>query len=300
MTDKQEPDSLRRFLFEQSLVRGEFIHLQESFLTIIEQHNYPPAIRRLLGEALCVAGLLSAIIKFDGRLTIQFRGQGKLKLLLAQCDNQFHIRGLVKWEDDLSYEDLMGTLNDGVLMIMLDGGPSKRYQGVVAWRGNSLAESVEGYFRDSEQLATRIWLAVDDSQAAGLLLQIIPSKEKISDLQEEIIHPHWESITKQADHLKSDDLLYIDYEKLLRALFPQEMIRVFSAVSVMFQCTCSRKKSADAIALLGRKEAEEEIADKQIILVTCDFCNKEYSFDRVDVAKIFDDQDRGASSHHLH
>src|SRR5580692_2373011 len=116
----KDNDSLQRFIFEQMPVRGEYIKLAHSYRTIINQHPYPPPIRKLLGEALCVAGLLSAIIKFDGRLTVQFRGKGKLKLLLAQCDNKFHMRGLVKWEGDLPYEDLMESFNDGVLVIMLD------------------------------------------------------------------------------------------------------------------------------------------------------------------------------------
>ncbi len=294
-------DSLNRFIFEQLPVRGEIIHLRETFQAILQQHTYPPAIRRLLGEALCVAGLLSAIIKFSGRLTLQFQGQGNLKLLLVQCDSEFHMRGLVKWEGDLSYEALMQTLYDGVLAIMLDAGSNKnRYQGMVTWQGNSLAESIEGYFRDSEQLATKICLAVDERQAAGLLLQIIPSQEKIQVMEEDMVKLHWESILKQTNNLHLPDLLYSDYQTLLRHLFSEEVIRIFSAVPVMFQCTCSRKRSAAAIGLLGREEAEEELATHQLIVVTCDFCNKEYTFDKVDVAKIFDEQDHDASSHHLH
>src|SRR5207244_419684 len=112
-------------------------------------------------------------------LTVQFRGKGKLKLLLAQCDSEFQIRGLAKWEGELTYNDLMDSFNHGVLVIMLDSGPHKsRYQGIVSWRGNSLVESIEGYFRDSEQLSTKIWLTVNKRTAAGFLLQVIPGTEK--------------------------------------------------------------------------------------------------------------------------
>src|SRR5690349_15331905 len=102
----KQPDLLQRFIFEKAPIRGEYIQLTESFKTIMAQHDYPQPIRRLLGEALCVAGLLCASIKYNGRLTVQFRGKGKLKFLLAQCNSHFHIRGLAKWEGDLSYEDL--------------------------------------------------------------------------------------------------------------------------------------------------------------------------------------------------
>ena len=303
MTKKEPvPDILHRFIFDKSPVRGEYIHLQDTYNTILAQHDYPPSIKKLLGEALCVAGLLSAIIKFDGRLTVQFRGKGKLKLLLAQCDNDFHLRGLAKWDDELSYDDLMDSFNDGVLAIMLDGGPGKnRYQGIVQWRGNSFVESIEGYFEYSEQLATRIWLSVGEHSAAGLLLQVLPgaTKEEIA-IENEVIVPCWERLIHLTEQLQPETLLKFDYQSLLRHLFPEEEIRVFPETPVSFECTCSRKRGADAIELLGRKEAEEELKDKQVIVVTCDFCNKEYVFDRVDVEKIFVDKESGDGHKHLH
>ncbi len=160
-------DILQRFIFENEPVRGEFVNLTESFQTIVTQHDYPPAVRQLLGEALCVAALLSAIIKFKGKLTVQFRGKGTLKLLLAQCNDKFQLRGLTKYDGDVSYEELIKSFQDGVLVIMLDSGvKGQRYQGVVEWKGNSLAESIENYFHHSEQLATKIWLNVEKTTQA--------------------------------------------------------------------------------------------------------------------------------------
>lgn len=297
----QDKDSLQRFIFDKAPIRGEFVHLQSSFKTIVDQHAYPPPIRQILGEALAVAALLSAIIKFDGRLTVQFRGKGNLKLLLAQCDNHFQIRGLAKWEGDLSYPELMEAFNDGVLVITLDGGLKNRYQGIVGWRGNSLAESIEGYFQDSEQLATKIWLAVDEHNAAGLLLQVIPATDKnTTALEKAAIDPHWERITQLTTSLYPEDMLRMNYQSLLRSLYPDEEIRIFDGVPVRFNCTCSRKKGEDAISLLGPEEAEEELSTHQHIVVTCDFCNKEYLFDRVDVANIFKGNDKPPSDTHLH
>jgi molecular chaperone Hsp33 len=294
-----DDDLLQRFIFENAPVRGESVYLRESYQTIINQHPYPEPIRKLLGEALSVATLLSAIIKFDGRLTVQFRGSGKLKLLLAQCTNQFHLRGLVKWDDSLlSYDDLMEAFNDGVLVIMLDGGPKSRYQGIVAWRGNSLAESIEGYFRESEQLATKIWLAVNEEASAGFLLQIVPGTEN-KELQE--IHPEWERLVHRARHkIDDDDMLSLDGQALLEHLYADEDIRIFPPVPVAFNCTCTRKRGEDAISLLGRDEAEEELRNKNSIVVTCDFCNQEYVFDRADVNAIFERQTRPPGDNHLH
>lgn len=301
-TGMSELDTLQRFIFENAPVRGEFIHLQESYQTIIQQHNYPDALKQLLGEALCAAALLSAIIKFDGRLTVQFRGKGKLKLLLAQCDNNFNMRALAKWDGDLPYEELMASFNEGVLVIMLDGGPGKaQYQGVVAWRGNSLSESIEGYFKDSEQLATKIWLTVNERSAVGYLLQVVPNKNlRDAVIENEMIMPHWDHMMKLTEKLYPVDLLTIDCASLLSMLYPDEVIRLFPTVPVRFGCTCSRKRGADAIRILGEEEAEKELADKQTIVVTCDFCNQEYIFDRVDVAKIFQDEIPPPTDIHLH
>lgn len=301
MQDMQKNDLLQRFIFENAPVRGELIQLHATYQTIINQHQYTPAIRKLLGEALCVAGLLSAIIKFDGRLTVQFRGNGKLKLLLAQCDNNFHMRGLVKSDGEMTYEDLMQSFNDGVLVIMLDsGGGKNRYQGMVSWTGNSLAESVEGYFKNSEQLATKIWLSVDEYSASGFLIQVVPGETGLQKIEQEIINPHWEHISKLSMKINGKDMLNDDSHTLLKKLYPEEEIRVFESVPVSFQCTCSRKRGEDAISILGREEAEAELKDKQSIVVTCDFCNKEYIFDKIDVAKIFEDKDRPPTNSQLH
>lgn len=293
-------DLLQRFIFEKAPIRGQFVHLQESYQTIVNQHPYPEPLKRLLGEALCVASLLSGIIKFKGRLTVQFRGEGKLKLLLAQCNNEFELRGLAKWEgENITYEELIQSFHEGVLVIMLDSGVNtSRYQGVVSWQGNSLAQAIEGYFKDSEQLATKIWLAVNDTSAAGFLLQVLPGSDNDNTATEEqIINPQWQHVAELTSNLYTDDMLNVDYQSLLNKLYPNEEIRVFPSTPIKFNCSCSRKRGEDAIMLLGKDEIDEELKSKQVIVVTCDFCNKEYVFDKIDVAKLFEAKDRPMDTH---
>lgn len=286
-------DILQRFIFENEPVRGEYIKLQDSFKTVLENHSYPEPVKRLLGEGLCAAVLLSAIIKFEGRVTLQFRGKGKLQLLLAQCDDKYQMRGLAQYEEPIaSYQELMDSFKEGVLVIMLDSGvKGQRYQGIVEWKGNSLAESIENYFQHSEQLSTKIWLSVNEDTAAGFLLQIVPIAEQSArGLEEEFIQPSWQRILGIANAKDESILFSTNYPELLTEVFPEETIRVFEGSPVKFHCSCTRKRSEDAIALLGQAEAEEELQDKQCIVVTCDFCNKEYVFDRVDVEAIFKNQ----------
>lgn len=289
-----DSDKLQRFLFENAPVRGEMVRLNNTFTTIVEQHQYPPSIRALLGQALAVASLLAAIVKFDGRLTVQFQGKGKVKLLLAQCNQHFEVRGLVQYSGDLTEEELWQDLQQGVLAIMMepDAQAGKRYQGIVAWQGHSFAETIEGYFKQSEQLPTRIWLAVNETTVAGLLLQIMPNEVVEGDRDD------FEHLTILSNTITPNELLTLDNQTILHRLYSEETIRLFEQVPVQFKCSCSVKRSEHAVFLLGIQEAEEELKQKQAIVVTCEFCNTEYVFDKVDVARIF--KEAGNPSSQLH
>jgi molecular chaperone Hsp33 len=282
-----QKDFIQRFLIENANVRGELIQLTHSYQEITTQHNYPPTIKKLLGEALASATLLSALVKFKGRLTLQFQGKEPLKLVLAQCTEDFKLRGLVQWQGEGTQEEIMTALKAGVLAIIISQDSSTaRYQGVVAWEGDSLATSLEGYFRDSEQLPTRLWLAVNETTVSGLLLQALPSQGTLKT-QPVIGDDNWDHVIHLTNTITDEELLTLDPETLLHRLYSQEEVRVFAPDPVQFACTCSVEKSEQAILMLGQEEAEAELNDKQKIVVTCEFCGKEYSFDRVDVANLF-------------
>jgi len=284
-----EKDTLQRFLFENAPVRGEFVHLEESLQTIMEQHQYPLVIRQVLAEMLVAASLLSASIKFNGRLSVQFQGQDRLKLLLVQCNHEFKLRGLAQWTGEFTQEELLAQLKKGVITITIDPETGvSRYQGVVAWEGNSFAESIEGYFKNSEQLPTRIWIAVDEKKAAGLLIQAMPT--------ETADHPDWEHLSHLSATITPPELLTVDNKTLIHRLYNQEDVRLFESVAISFGCTCTVERSENALLLLGQEEVEEELHDKQTITVKCEFCSREYVFDRVDIAKIFKPGNKPASS----
>ncbi len=294
MNDK---DSLQRFLFENVAVRGEIVRLEDSFTTIMLQHQYPRVIQKILGEMLVAACLLSASIKLKGRITVQFQGKGNVRLLLAQSNHELQIRGLAQWEGELTQEELLKQLKEGILAIMIDpdveGG--QRYQGIVAWEGDSLARSLEGYFNHSEQLPTRLWLAVNEKRAAGLLLQVMP--QAASQLDKETKEQEdWEHINHLTSTITADELLNLDNTILLHRLYVEEDVRVFSPSPVVFRCTCSMVRSENALRLLSEEEVEEELRDKQALVVTCEFCSQEYRFDRVDIARIFKDGRSGSST----
>lgn len=276
-------DTLQRFLFENTSIRGEVVHLSESFSSIINQYPYPAFIKQLLGEALVSISLLAAIFKVKGRLTLQFQSKGALKLLLVQCNDQFHLRGLVDMRENITLEEMQASFQQGTLMVTmdLDIAKGKRYQGIVEWIGESLSASLENYFKLSEQLPTKIWIAVEDNQAAGLLLQVMP-KEKPEYIQDD-----WERLVYLTQTVTDHELLTLETKDLLHRLYFEEDVRLFPPESLQFKCECSLARSQNAILLLGRKEAEEELRNKKNIVVTCEFCNHDYVFDAVDVALIF-------------
>lgn len=281
-------DILQRFIFENASVRGEIVRLEESYRTIMQQHQYPPVIQQVLGEMLVAASLLSASIKFKGRITVQFQGKNKVRLLLAQSNHDLELRGLAQWQGELTPEELIADLKKGTLAITMDpeteGG--QQYQGIVEWQGNSLAESLEGYFNQSEQVPTRLWFAVSQERAAGLMIQVMPREStrlgKMVGEQES-----WEHLQYLTSTITPTELLELDNAKILHRLYVQEDVRLFPSRPVIFKCKCSVTRSESALRLLSINEVEEELREKQAIVVTCEFCNSEFQFDRVDVARIF-------------
>lgn len=290
-----QKDIIQRFIIENANIRGELVNLTASYQAIIQGHNYSGLLRTLLGETLVAGVLLSAIIKFKGRLTLQFQGKEPLKLVLAQCTDDFKIRGLIQGDPQVTAEGLNSELNKGTLGIIVSQEKvTARYQGIVAWEGNSLAKSVEGYFIRSEQIPTRLWIAVNETSAVGLLLQVLPHESSLKSQPVAADH-NWEHIIYLTETLTEEELFNLDFPTLLHRLYSQEEVRLIEPQPVEFGCTCSQKRSENAILMLGQEEAEAELNQKQAIVVKCEFCGKEYVFDRVDVTSIFK-KDKGSSS----
>lgn len=293
-------DIIQRFMFENASVRGEIVHLNESYKTIMQQHQYPQVIQQVLGEMLVAACLLSASIKFKGRITVQFQGKNKVRLLLAQSNHELELRGLAQWQGELGTDELIADLKQGTIAITMDpeteGG--KQYQGIVAWQGNTFAESLEGYFNQSEQVPTRLWFAVNQECAAGLLIQIMPRESsrvgKAVGVQDD-----WDHLQHLTATITPNELLNLDNATLLHRLYVEEDVRLFAPRTVAFKCKCSVARCESALRLLSEDEVEEELREKQQIVVTCEFCNQEFKFDRVDIAKIFT-QGKPDSSAQIH
>src|ERR1700744_4044135 len=170
-------DTLHRFLFDHFPIRGHLVHLDAAWRALIEHREYPDAIRETLGEAVVASLLLAATIKFEGVLSLQLQGDGPMHLLLVQCTSGLGVRGLARYRDlgdkpGTGIADLIGTGNLTVTLETDDG--AQRYQGIVPISGARLADSLQIYFENSEQLPTRLWLHAEGQGVSGMLLQRLP------------------------------------------------------------------------------------------------------------------------------
>lgn len=282
-------DTLQRFLFEQASVRGELVQLDASWKAVLERHDYPPAVREPLGQMIVASALLAATMKFSGSITLQVRGNGPISMLVVDCSPRhgddelgplYHVRGMALWEGEVPEGDLAARFGDGNLAITIDPGPgSKRYQGIVALAGSSVADAIDDYLERSEQLATRMWLFADGEHAGGMLLQKLPA-EKIDE-------ESWNRLTMLGATITGDELLGLEQQELIHRLFHEEDVRIFERQPVAFHCNCSHERVADALRGMGRDEVMDIIHDEGKVEATCQFCNRHYTFDAVDAEQLF-------------
>jgi molecular chaperone Hsp33 len=296
-------DSLHRFLFEQYPIRGHLVHLDAAWRALIEHREYPQAIRDTLGEAVAASLLLAATVKFEGVLSLQLQGAGPVHLLLAQCTSGLGVRGLARYRDAdaaglVRIGDLIGGGNLTVTL-ETDAG-AQRYQGIVPIAGERLAEVLQGYFDNSEQLPTRLWLHADGKSASGMLLQKLPGASSLPASDAVLIEDAWRRVQLIAQTLTAEELHTLADAEILRRLFNEDDVRLFEPSPVYFRCRCSRDRVAGMLQGLGEAETRSVLAERGEVEVRCDFCNRAYVFDAVDVVQLFKAaslRDSGSSVH---
>ncbi len=300
-------------MFEQYPIRGHLVHLDASWRALIEHRDYPETIRNTLGEAVAASLLLAATIKFDGVLSLQLQGPGPVHLLLAQCTSGLGVRGLARYREDAgdpaSYPGGIAELiGDGNLTVTLESDDgAQRYQGIVPITGERLADSLQIYFENSEQLPTRLWLYADDQGAAGILLQRLPdalapalstAAAQIADI--DVVDDAWRRVQLIGATLTREELRTLADSEILHRLFNEDDVRLYESSPVYFRCRCSRERVSGMLQGLGEAETRSVLAERGEVEVRCDFCNRAYAFDAVDVAQLFDARvagDAGGSVH---
>jgi molecular chaperone Hsp33 len=288
-------------------LRGRLTRLGPALDEILDRHDYPPAVGKLLGEAIVLTTLLGSSLKFEGRFILQTQTDGPVSFLIVDFQAPDRLRAYARFDaarlaPDLNSGALLGR---GHLAMTIDQGPDmSRYQGLVALDGGSLEDAAHEYFLRSEQIPTRVRLAVGEEwrggdgpkhrwRAGGMLLQFLPKapeRARQADLHPgdapEGTAPHkvaeddaWVEGQSLIGTVQDVELIDPDLsgERLLYRLFHERGVRVFSPLHVAAQCSCSREAVSNMLKSFSPKDRAEMVKDGKVA-VTCEFCSSVYEF----------------------
>lgn len=274
--------------------RGRLVRLGPAVDTILSAHAYPPAIERLLAEALVLTALLGSLLKeADGQVTLQAQTENGIVDLLV-CDyRRGELRGYVRNDPDRLAEagpspSLFALFGKGYLAITFDQPKmDERYQGIVPLEGESLAKAAQNFFAQSEQIPSIVRLAAEKSggawQAGGLLFQHLPEGEEGRErLHTRLDHPDWPHVAILAGSVKDEELTdpALPLDNLVWRLFhEEEEVRTLAAVPLRRGCRCDPAYVRSVIAKFPAEERAAMAGDGGLIRVDCEFCSSSFDFD---------------------
>lgn len=294
-------DFVRSFQIEGMNVRGRIVHLTDAADRVIAAHGYPDPVSRLVGEALTLAALLGASLKFDGTLTVQTRGDGPVKMVVADFTSPGTIRACATFDADAvnalgampSFASLVGR---GSIAITIDpDGDMERYQGIVPLEGAGLADGAMTYFEQSEQIPTAIRLSVatlatrgpggreQHWRAGGMLIQNLASLGGIQPVRREDETDHsddWPRALALFSTIEAHELVdpQVEAERLLYRLFHEDGVRVFDVVPLTFACRCSAERVMSVLRQYPPEELQGLAEGDGLIRAKCEFCSTVYAF----------------------
>jgi len=304
-----EDDLVQPFLLESSGIRGDLVRLGPAVHRIVTRHDYCEPVARLLAEMLTLAPMLGSLMKFDGVFTLQTKGDGPVPLMVADMTSEGHLRGYAALREAELQALLARTpavpqgvdslLGRGYLAFTVDqGAHSDRYQGIVELRGTSLADCLQHYFLQSEQIQTGVLVAAGRGargrwRSAGIVLQRIPPEGGALDERPraevlEVDEDAWRRAMVLLASCTEAELLDagLPANDLLFRLFHEEGVRVFRRRALRDRCRCRRKRLEATLRSLPRDEIDDLMIDGEVV-VTCEFCRKSYRFDRAALDRIY-------------
>jgi molecular chaperone Hsp33 len=247
---------------------------------MLQNHDYPYPVKQLLAELVVATSLLTATLKLDGDIAVQLQGDGPVRFAAVNGTAEQEFRGVARLQAEIGATGFRDLIGEGYMLVTITPKQGERYQGIIPLTGDSLTETLEAYFAQSEQLPTRLYLFTDltenNSRAAGLLLQVLPvdpdkAKQDFNDL------------VIVTDTITSHELLNLPTEQMLHRLYHDEEVELFAPQQIRFVCGCSREKCEAAIISLGKAVIEEHIAEGKLD-ISCDYCNSTYHFDSAELS----------------
>jgi len=301
-------DFVLPFQLEASGARGRLIRLGPAVDEILTKHAYPEPVLLLLGEAVTLTAMLGASLKFEGKFILQTQASGPVSFLVVHYSSPGHLRGYASYNREDFVRAMNGgavpkaLLGDGHLAMTIDPGAGmERYQGIVALNGSTLADAAHEYFDRSEQIPTFIRIAVarhytgpDGTapgkwawRAGGLMVQKLTAEggrfggdEAPPVMASAGDDDGWRRAMALAATVEDHELLdpVLAPERLLYRLFHEEEVRAFRAAPLAARCNCSRERVENMLDRFSPDELQD-MAEANVITVTCEFCNTNYKFD---------------------
>ena len=308
-------DTVQPFEVAPLDLRGRVVRLGPAVDEILARHNYPDPVAKLLGEAIALTVLLGSALKIEGRFILQTQTDGPVRMLVVDFRSPGLVRACARFDKgrvagaiEAGKTTAGAMLGKGHLAMTIDqGADTSRYQGLVALEGGSLEDAAHEYFRSSEQIPTRVRLAVGEEmsrgsghrwRAGGMLLQFLPKapeRARVADLDPgdapEGTPTHfvneddaWIEGRSLIETVEDIELLdpEVSSERLLYRLFHERGVRVFNSVPVVAQCSCSRD-NVDAMLRSFSQDDRDHMVEDGKISVTCEFCSANYQFAPDDV-----------------
>ncbi len=312
-------DTILPFAVKALDLRGRIVRLGPAADTILSSHDYPPPVAKLLGEAIVLTVMLGSSLKFEGRFILQTQSDGPVRMLVVDFTSPGNVRACARFDAERVAAAIAADaatpgalLGRGHLAMTIDQGPDmSRYQGLVPLDGGDLERAAHEYFFRSEQIPTRVRLAVAEEflagangarrrwRAGGILLQFLPSsaeRRRQPDLDPGDAPPGtvphvlpeddaWVEGRSLVETVRDIELIDPDLssERLAYRLFHERGVHVFRAAPVQAQCSCSRGNVENMLRSFSQADRDDMVEDGRIT-VTCEFCSSTYVFAPQDIA----------------
>jgi molecular chaperone Hsp33 len=275
-------NSIRRFLFKELDIRGQHLSINSSWQEMIENRGYSKLVRQLFGELSALAIMLANGMKHKGKLTMQIQGDGIVSLLLVEVTHDLKIRGMVRSSGSIdSSIDLDKVLGKGQIVATLyNSQTEKSFQSLVPRNPKGLIKTFEDYFSQSEQLSSKLWISSTKNNLSAVLIQKLPdSKQEHED--------DWGRVVSLAKTITNKELCKLSAESLLYRLFNEEIVELFPAEQVYYECLQEREKFEKIVFDLGEQDARDLLKERGEITIHNEICNTHVFFNEEDLDRIF-------------
>lgn len=293
-------DLVQPFQIDRTALRGRLVRLGGLVDAIVRKHDYPEPVAAMLAEAVTLAVVLAGALKYEGVFTLQTKGDGPIRLMVADVTSEGAVRGYCQHDAEKLERAMKGAgapvprlLGAGYIAFTVDQGEhTDRYQGIVELQGATLADCAHHYFRQSEQLQAGIKVAVGREngawRAGGIMLQRVPIEGGTAAADPEVQEDGWRRAMILMSSSTAEELLdaRLTANELLFRLFHEDGVRVWKPQALAARCRCSRER----VERILRAMPEEDLADMALdggrVEVACEFCNERYDFPRAEVAAL--------------